>query len=159
MTAGRYTTREDQLTALLNRKLPSTFRGIYSSNELMASPRALGWPTQPPHTFMVNTDSSNLPGKHWIALYISADGRGEVMDSYGLLPPTPVQRWLNEHTRRGWIYNRYLLQPPESDSCGQFCVDYLIRRSSTDSMNRVLAPFTANLLANERSVLSRNPVV
>lgn len=151
---NKYTTDENQLAHLLSKKLPFSFRGIYSSNELMSSPREMGWSDQLPHALIVNTDSDNLPGKHWIAIYITLRAQGEVMDSYGLLPPTSVQRWLNEHTQR-WSYNRYLIQPPESDSCGQFCADYLIRRSHSDSMESVLANFTADLYANERSVLSR----
>ena len=151
---NRYTTDEHQLTSYLNKKIPISFRGIYSSNELMSSPRAMGWPNEPPHALIINKDSDNLPGQHWIAVYIALNRHGEVLDSYGLLPPTPVQRWLNEHTRH-WIYNNYLIQPPESDSCGQFCADYLIRRSYTDSMAAVLANFTADLYKNERSVLSR----
>jgi hypothetical protein len=150
----KHTTSEDQLANFLSKKLPFSFRGIYSSNELMSSPRALGWPDQLPHAFIANTDSNNLPGKHWIAIYVTSDGQGEVMDSYGLLPPTPVQRWLNEYTRR-WTYNTYLIQPPESDTCGQFCADYLIRRSYCNSMDCVLAMFSVDLHSNERSVLSR----
>ena len=145
----RYTTDENQLTKLLSKKLPLSFRGIYSSYELVHSPRAMGWPVQPPHALIINTDSENLPGKHWVAIYLTENGQGEVMDSYGILPPTNVQRWLTMHTQR-WINNKYL-----SDSCGQFCADYLIRRSHADSMDSVLAIFTVNLHANEKSVLSR----
>lgn len=150
----KYTTDENQLTKLLSKKLPLSFRGIYSSYELVHSPRAMGWPVQPPHALIINTDSKNLPGKHWVAIYITENGQGEVMDSYGILPPTNVQRWLTMHTHR-WINNKYLIQPPKSDSCGQFCADYLIRRSHADSMDSVLAIFTTNLHANEKSVLSR----
>ena len=148
-----FTTDENELIDYLSRKLPGEFRGIYSSNELMSSPRALGWPVQPPHALIINTDSNNLPGKHWIAIYLTRSGQGEVMDSYGLLPPTSVQRWLNEHTQH-WINNPYLIQPPESDSCGQFCAYYLIRRSQSDSMYSVLADFTTDFNRNERLVLS-----
>ena len=133
----KYTTDENQLTKLLSKKLPLSFRGIYSSYELVHSPRAMGWPVQPPHALIINTDSKNLPGKHWVAIYITENGQGEVMDTH---------RWIN---------NKYLIQPPKSDSCGQFCADYLIRRSLADSMDSVLAIFTTNLHANEKSVLSR----
>ena len=147
-----FTTDENELTLYLSKKLPGVFRGIYSSNELMSSPRAMGWPDHLPHALIINTDSNNLPGKHWIAIYLS--GQGEVMDSYGILPPTSVQRWLNEQTQH-WVSNPYLIQPPESDSCGQFCAYYLIRRSQSDSMCSVLADFTTDLYRNERLVLSR----
>jgi hypothetical protein len=135
--------------------LPNIFRGVYSCNELLFSPKALGWPDQPPHALVVNTDTSNLPGQHWIAIYVTADRRGEVMDTYGLLPPTTVQRWLNRNTRH-WTANTRLLQPPNSDSCGQFCIDFLVRRAKSDSMHVVLSSdFTSDLNSNERLVLSR----
>jgi hypothetical protein len=148
-----FTTNEVELSNFLSKNLRDVFRGIYSSNELKSSPRVLGWPDQPPHAIIINTDSSNLPGKHWIAVYITRRGCGEVMDSYGVLPPTTVQRWLNEYTQN-WVSNPYLIQPPESDSCGQFCAYYLIRRLQSDSMCSVLADFTPNLYRNERLVLS-----
>ena len=150
-----YTTNENQLANYLSKRLPHTFRGVYSCNELSVSPKALGWPNQPPHALIINTDTSNLPGQHWIAIYVTADNRGEVMDSYGLLPPTTVQRWLNRHTRQ-WIANNRLIQPPNSDSCGQFCADYLVQRAKADSMHVVLSSdFTSDLNNNERLVLSR----
>ena len=51
------------------------FIGIFSMDKL---------PHHLPHLpilLIVNTDSSNLPGKHWKAVYISSDKVGEVFDS------------------------------------------------------------------------------
>ena len=36
-----------------------------------------------PRGFIVNVDTSDGPGSHWVAIYLTADGKGEFMDSYG----------------------------------------------------------------------------
>jgi hypothetical protein len=147
-----YETDSEQLAQFLYPRL-ETFRGVYSANELDRSQRALGWPSTPPHTFILNTDTTNLPGQHWIAVFVTRENWGEVFDSYGLLPPTWIQRWMNEYTR-GWSHNPFLVQPPNSNSCGQFCVYFLIRRSQANSMHAVLDSFTTDFKYNERLVLS-----
>ena len=39
-----------------------------------------------PAAFVCNTDDGDEPGKHWIALYLDADGRDDYFCSYGLPP-------------------------------------------------------------------------
>ena len=39
-----------------------------------------------PKGFIVNTDNSERPGTHWIAIYLTRDGKGEFLDSYGQQP-------------------------------------------------------------------------
>jgi hypothetical protein len=35
-----------------------------------------------PKGFILNTDPSNKPGTHWIAMFLATDGKGEFWDSY-----------------------------------------------------------------------------
>ena len=39
-----------------------------------------------PSAYVINSDPSNEPRKHWIAVYFDKRGRGEYFDSYGLAP-------------------------------------------------------------------------
>ena len=49
------------------------FLGVFAINLLPFVPRYLR-----PCGFIVNTDSANLPGQHWIAVVLTTDGHGEV---------------------------------------------------------------------------------
>ncbi len=48
-----------------------------------------------PRGFVLNTDPSNRPGTHWVAMYLTAEGKGEFWDSYGEAPGFTVRTLLN----------------------------------------------------------------
>lgn len=72
---------------------------------------------------MVNTDTSNLPGEHWLAVYISNE-RINVFDSFGFYYPDMLVTQL-ERINRPIVYNRIQYQDPLSTVCGQFCLLWL----------------------------------
>ena len=81
---------------------------------------------KPLHTkaYIVNTDLSEDPGEHWIAVYFR-DKRVIYFDSYGL---PPDERYILPFIRRnsnGWIQNTEMLQDPLSRTCGMWCI-YII---------------------------------
>ena len=39
-----------------------------------------------PSAYVINSDPSNKPGEHWVAVYFDKNGKGEYFDSYGLPP-------------------------------------------------------------------------
>ncbi len=39
-----------------------------------------------PCSFVINTDKSSLPGKHWFAIYLPLKGKIEYFDSFGIKP-------------------------------------------------------------------------
>jgi hypothetical protein len=39
-----------------------------------------------PSGYILNTDPSDKPGSHWVAMYFTEDGKGEFWDSYGQAP-------------------------------------------------------------------------
>lgn len=83
---------------------------------------------------IVNTDTSNLPGKHWLAVFLTFNRyrrRGEVFDSYGRPPPFLLQKWLNKTVRIPWTFNKRLVQGPLTTLCGAFCVYFLDKRCAT----------------------------
>jgi hypothetical protein len=36
--------------------------------------------------YILNTDPSDKPGLHWVAMYLTEDGKGEFWDPYGQAP-------------------------------------------------------------------------
>ena len=85
-------------------------------------------PTPPPHknvSFIVNLQSDNLPGNHWVAVRRLANGRGEYFDSFGRMPPMEIQHWLVKHSN-DWTHNTIRYQKPNDKSaCGYLCIAYL----------------------------------
>ena len=59
---------------------------------------------------LCNTDKSDEPGEHWIAIYVDDNGRyEEYFDPLGRAPISVFERYMNVHCR-DWIYNRKQLQ-------------------------------------------------
>ena len=97
------------------------FGGIYSIDTL---PFSL---THTPFLMIVNTQAHNLPGEHWISVYIDATKRGEVFDSLALPLSKPLSRWMNRFTR-SYTRNRLAYQHPLSDACGAFALYFVLQR-------------------------------
>ena len=102
------------------------FQGVFPINKI---PKLRTIPT----AFVVNNQTANLPGQHWIAVWVSEKMKGEVFDPMGMIPPPRLQLWMNKNTWR-WIYNAAQIQRPLSEDCGWLCVNYLKIRPKTRSM-------------------------
>lgn len=73
--------------------------------------------------FIINTDTSNLPGTHWIAVMGRRD-EGYCFDPLGYQPPVYVLNWMNSHYNH-WTSNTRTIQQTFSLDCGPFCLHYL----------------------------------
>ena len=102
-----------------------------------------------PCFLVVNTQAHNLPGEHWLSIYISKQRKGEVFDSLARPIGNFLRRWLNSHTTKGWTSNRKIYQNPLSDTCGAFAIFYVLNRLQTDKL-----PFSNCFLVNEVIVKS-----
>ena len=114
--------------------LPSTkhaFQGVFPLDQLPKSIR------HHPCFIVINTQSHNLPGEHWLAVYISIEKRGEIFDSLALPVSNYLRRWMNSHALKGWISSQKVLQDWKSNSCGAFVIYYVLHR-----LNRKEMPFT-----------------
>ena len=93
-----------------------------------------------PVCFIMNTDPISLPGKHWVAIYLSAYGQHEFFDSYGrtqsVVIPTLRKQGVN------WLENTIELQGPLSTTCGQYCLYYLSERCAGRDMKEIVNDFS-----------------
>ena len=121
----------------------SVFGGVVPRDGLPATIDAL------PIAFVCNTDDGDEPGEHWIALYLSSDGRGEYFCSYGLPPRHAAFRtFFNKHCSE-WTHNSTRLQSPLSNVCGQYCVTYIMLRCNGSPMRTFVNAFHTDLIAND----------
>ena len=91
------------------------FAGVYACNQLSSIEIK-----EYPKPFVVNTDSMELPGTHWIAIYLSKQMKGEFFDSYGKHPIHYNNYFSDFMNRNGvqWEYNNIQLQSAFSSVCG-----------------------------------------
>ena len=73
--------------------------------------------------FIVNTDTSNLPGQHWIAVYIN-QSEIQVFDPLGFYYPALLVNTLMR-MNTNVVFNRIRCQPPNTTICGQCCLLWL----------------------------------
>ena len=105
-----------QIERFLRQRLPD-FNGVFSIDTLPEHPRLL----------VCNTDPSNEPGRHWVAICVR-DGRGEFFDSFGRAPNAIFERYLNRHCLY-WIFNDRRFQSIVSRFCGHYCIYYCMLSS------------------------------
>ena len=75
---------------------------------------------------MCNTNPSDMPGEHWIAIYVDDDGHyGEYFDSLGREPTRVFERYINEHCQE-WTFNRKQLHSITSRFCEHYCACFVL---------------------------------
>ena len=122
-------------------RVVETFRGVYPNDQL---PNIV-----PPAFLVVNTDVSNLPGRHWKAIYIDENYKGEVFDSLATPVSNRVARFMNRNTRQ-WKTNRVMIQHPLSTQCGAYVLYFVTQRLKFNSLRDLCHTFSSDLNENER---------
>jgi hypothetical protein len=113
------------------------FQGVFSADTLPENPRLL----------VCNTDPSNRPGTHWIAICVS-NGRGEYFDSFGRKPPETFEHYMNENCT-DWIFNTRQLQSIASSYCGFYCCLYCVFKCKGFDLTRIVNMFTRDTGFND----------
>lgn len=102
--------------------------------------------------FVINTDPSFLPGKHWVAVFFPSKSLPEFFDSFGKSPShysDSILNFLIEKNSRGFVYNSKCIQSTHSSYCGMFCLYYLYFRIRGIRFEKVLERFGKNLEHND----------
>ena len=107
-----------------------------------------------PKGFILNVDPSNGQGSHWIAVYLTEDGKGEFFDSFGERPEfysRTFKTFLQDHSST-FTWNENTLQSPWSRVCGQYCLFYALHRSRNIPMSTIVNMFTDHKDRNDTLV-------
>ena len=109
----------------LGKKYVRGFIGVFALDRI---PKHVG---KPPKSFIVNTDTHQLPGRHWIAVSYERGGIVYAFDPLGVYYPHTLVHALHRGApSRRVIYNYTMYQRPWERNCGQRCINFLISRSS-----------------------------
>ena len=117
------------------------FQGVFSADTLPEKPRLL----------VGNTDPSDKPGNHWIAVFVDSTGRGEYFDSFGRKPFGIFERYMNKHCVE-WIFGTRQLQSIASSYCGFYCCFYCMLRCRGFDLTRIVNLFTRDTGFNDSIV-------
>ena len=134
------------LTQIL--KCHDSFIGCYAENEI----DSLTFGNLPCY-LIVNIDSSNMPGSHWIALGIFSHSI-EIFDPLGFdifqwtRIPCDLLEFLHRMSITKKIKISKRIQSDSSNMCGFYCLFYLFMRKHL-SMKNLLAYFNSNLTVND----------
>ena len=95
----------DKILSLVSKdkKLSNSFIGVYPIDKLphLKPPVGTGR-RRKPITLIVNTDTENLDGQHWLAVFIDHENNvGEVFDSFAQIPPS--RHWGPGSLDQNWL--------------------------------------------------------
>ena len=99
----------------------------------------------PPGLYVVNTDVSTGPGKHWVCIFFG--NTTEYFDSLGR-PPQELKSYLKQYAST-YMYSTKRIQGIGSDVCGDYCILYAYFRCRGKSMNAFVNMFSDNLDEND----------
>ena len=143
----------DQQLRHLGRHEPNLapyFAGMFASDRL---------PTHPirdrPRGYIVNIDTHDQPGSHWIALWTD-DEMCPVMDSFSIplhmYEPPNLFDWLTDHFD---VYekNRHAMQAMDSQACGLYDLMFLVHMSVGGTLDTFADMFSHHdFVKNDRRV-------
>lgn len=102
-----------------------------------------------PAAFVFNTERHNKSGSHWVAIYVSKEGRGWYFDSFGRPPMIPEYRDRIARNCHAFTWNKQSLQSDFSNVCGQYCIMFLHYMSTGMGIKRFLENFSHNARSND----------
>jgi hypothetical protein len=94
-----------------------------------------------PASLVLNTDPSYLPGAHWIAVYIDRNRECFFFDSFGYHPSIyKVEKYLRTIST-SITYNKSQIQSLASETCGLYCIYFIILMSRGFDFNYIIDVF------------------
>lgn len=107
--------------------LDENFLGVFPKNKLpnLKSKRKF--------SLIMNLDSSNLPGTHWIAV-VGRSNEAYIFDPLALLPqPLLLVNWLSRYYNN-WTFNLRQIQTMYSNECGSFYLHYIFNAINLENI-------------------------
>lgn len=139
---------EDEIRRFIKRNADkatsAAFQGVFPMSKLPHAVNAY------PFFMIVNTQSHNLPGEHWITIFIGSNRRGEIFDSLALPLSNRLVKWMNTFCI-SFTKNSLAYQHPLSARCGVYALYFVLNR--LQDPNCMSLRFTKSLNDNEERVM------
>lgn len=100
-------------------KMPE-FVGVFPSDVVL--------PRRIPGAYIINYDTSQGLGTHWVSIYMDTNEIAYYFDPYGFPPLIDSIKNNLDRLSKVWIYNDVCYQDlsPSSYACGHYCIAFLI---------------------------------
>jgi len=133
-----------QILKILKRNIGEACLGVFPSDRLPKSmPKS--------SAIVVNTDPSDKPGTHWVAIFKNVDGTVDYFDSYGFKPMVAtISHFLNKFKK--CHYNMKRIQGILSSVCGHYCIYFVMQRWKNNSMEEIVTKFSENGEENDEMI-------
>lgn len=105
-----------------------------------------------PCAFVVNTDVSTMPGRHWVAFYAKDDSSLEMFDSFGHPPSKYPQFKYFTDLFAVVEFNGNRMQEHWSSACGLYCMVYILFRCKGFSLVDFVQLFTRDYRNNDQVI-------
>jgi len=133
-------------------KMRSIAGGVMAIDELPTTPA----PGR--RLFIINTQPSSQPGAHWLAIYFptNAPQPVEFFDALGQSPENYPSRIMQFIMSGGqdYVYQTQALQSSEANTCGHFCLYYLVHRVRGINLETLFKDFSVDhYIVNEQRVI------
>ena len=110
------------------------FLGVFPRDEM---PSIIFYPS----CFIVNTEPSFKKGEHWLAMYFDKSRNCFFFDSFGHDPSFfNMSKYIKKYSS-GIKYNKDCIQDNFSDTCGHYCVFFLLLINRGFSLDRIISFF------------------
>ena len=125
------------------------FHGTYGRNNIPLINRR-------PVAFILNTDSIEEPGEHWVALYLKKDGTCIYFDPFGL-PPLHKDfiKYIKINSPNGVQYSSLSIQNILSPMCGLYCIEFVRAMNKRQSLPIFLNNFTKCTKCNDKNLINK----
>lgn len=129
--------------------IKASYVGIYSIDSTWPKPVFL------PACYVINTDTYDGPGEHWVSFYMDNDNTADYFDSFGTVPVKSTYSWLRSCGMKQIRYNKKWLQNPDSTVCWAYCILFLRMRCRGVPLEDIIASFYSyDFLKNDMIVMS-----
>ena len=109
-----------------------------------------------PVAFIINTDSVNEPGEHWVALYLCCDETAIYFDPFGLPPiHKDFTNFIKQNSPRGLLYSSLSSQNMFSTLCGWYCIEFVKAMNKKSSLSQFLKQFKRCTLCNDAQLKTK----
>ncbi len=133
---------ENTIRAVLSKDIftRKCFLNVYARDEL---PSKVNYPS----CFVLNTETRDKEGKHWIAIHYDENGTCYFFDSYGLPPSYYNMEQYIKKTSTKFTWNMKRLQG-QLPYCGFYCIFFLLFKTR-NNLNDFFKKFNTNLIEND----------
>ena len=114
----------------------NVFRGVFPSDRL---PNIVN--NNIPNAFIINLDTHDKPGSHWVGLYITTFGVAVYMDSFGVGPLLPTIKSFISKNSRALRYNNIVIQSLTSQTCGLYATYFIMKMADGSSLQQFNTEF------------------